>query len=155
MKSIAGTHPGKPATGQGLKSLLTRALTGSALVLALAGAGAGCAWEEMRPGERCGACHDGGEAKRFGASGTVYGSPTPGHNVGIPGVTVDITDAEGRSVSLRSNEAGNFYTEQQLVPPLQVTLSRAGADSISSTAISGDCNACHTSGSSPGRAHIP
>jgi hypothetical protein len=110
---------------------------------------------EMHPGESCARCHEGGSTPRFGAAGTVYSSLTAGEGDGIPDVSIYITDSTGQSVSLASNHVGNFYTTQVLTPPLQVTLSRAGAGRVSSTAPGGDCNSCHAAGSSLGRINVP
>jgi hypothetical protein len=116
---------------------------------------AGCAVGNMHPGDSCARCHNGesgwGNSSRFGAAGTVYTRAGKGD----ANVNVDITDARGRSVSLTSNAAGNFFTGQSLAPPLKVKLFRAGRPSVSATVPSGDCNACHSKGSSLGRICAP
>jgi hypothetical protein len=133
-----------------------RAFTISALVYLLLAA-AGCAPGEMHPGSSCARCHaEGGgfgKSAPFGAAGTVYSRA--GKKEGVANVAIDITDSRGRSVSLISNEVGNFYTGQRLTPPLEVRLSRAGAPSFSATAPSGDCNGCHGESSALGRVWAP
>ena len=103
---------------------------------------AGCNLAEMKPGARCGGCHtSGGEAAKhaFGAAGTAYAA---GH--ALDDGLVEITDARGVKVALRTNAAGNFYTEAPLALPLHVTLSKDGARaSMPGVAPSGDCNGCH------------
>ena len=115
----------------------------------------GCALAEMDPGDSCASCHNGRKAPAFGAAGTVYAGRVAGKHDGIPDVAIDITDSSGRSVSLASNAAGNFFTREALTPPLQVTLTRAGGAKVSSVAPSGDCNSCHKGGSTLGRLFTP
>jgi hypothetical protein len=154
MKSNLNQEPRKVPIIQSIRLIAGRVASPTLLALVLTGAAVGCDFPDMRPGERCGSCHNGGEAGRFGAAGTVYASPTAGKDDGIAGVTVDLLDSTGGAVSLTSNDSGNFYTGQHLVPPLQVTLSRAGSQSVSSVAPNGDCNSCHTGGATLGRLHI-
>jgi hypothetical protein len=131
---------------------MTRAFSITVLIMVLSGSAAGCAPGEMHPGESCGQCHGSGDAPSFGAAGTVHPA---GADDGLADVSIDITDSSGRSVSLVSNDVGNFYTTRALTPPLQVTLSRAGGPSVSATVPGGDCNGCHRDGSSPGRLSVP
>lgn len=118
---------------------------------------AGCAPGNMHPGTSCARCHvEGGgfgKGSPFGAAGTIYSRA--GKTRGVARVAIDITDSRGRSVSLTSNDVGNFYTGQSLTPPLEVKLSRAGAPSVFATAPSGDCNACHGESSPVGRIWAP
>jgi hypothetical protein len=162
MTGLEAAEIGRGRARQGSSSVGTQSCTvqGSAaplcaLVLALAGAASGCVLSEMHPGDSCARCHEEKSAARFGAAGTVYRRTAASEDAGISDISVDVTDTSGRSVSLASNSVGNFYTDRVLTPPLQVTLSRAGAVSVSSTAPSGDCNSCHTDGSSLGRIYIP
>lgn len=85
-----------------------------ALVALLAAA---CIPEEgpmMDPGEDCLECHGGGaaDAPAWTAAGTFGGE----------GRHVSILDANGRSVTLRTNRAGNFYTAEPLAYPLTVAI---------------------------------
>jgi len=77
----------------------------------------------MMPGQNCLQCHvEGGSASfhAFSVSGTVYASPDAGENEGVQGVEILVTDANGRKLTLVSNGVGNFYTAEDLVPPLSV-----------------------------------
>ncbi len=102
-----------------------------ALVLAMA-----CIPEEgplMEPGSDCLECHDGGEARRWTAAGTWGGQ----------GNAVSIQDAGGKSFTLRTNQAGNFYTAESLSFPLRVSVNgRAMPSAVSD----GSCNRCHGEG---------
>jgi hypothetical protein len=126
------------------------------LFIGLALNGTGC-FAEMDPGKSCGSCHNGQKAPRFGAAGTIYSSPTANAGEGRAGVTIDITDSTGKSVSLQSNDVGNFYTKAGLTPPLHVTVTRGDATRSMADAPSGDCNSCHTTpaASAPGRVYLP
>jgi hypothetical protein len=125
------------------------------LFVAAVGAGGCITAGEMHPGERCGSCHSGSDAPAFAAAGTVYSDPRASPRDGIEGATVDVTDADGRKVSLQSNGLGNFYSQEKLRPPLQVTISKGGVRRSMSDASSGDCNSCHTAGTNgPGRVYL-
>lgn len=134
---------------------MTRPFPLLALTLVLSATAGGCALADMHPGESCARCHDGDGAPRFGTAGTVYDGPAGSEGDGLAGATVVVTDAAGRSVALTSNSVGNFFTDQALTPPLQVTLRAPGAASQTSIAPQGDCNSCHAGGSAPGRLHVP
>jgi hypothetical protein len=106
----------------------------------------------MRPGEDCMACHGGqgtlppGErqrhAKKWTVAGTVFDPADPAQ--GFEGAYVHVTDANGWSFSLRTNEAGNFYTREDVAFPLQVCISRGSASRCQASALAtGSCNSCH------------
>lgn len=118
-------------------------------------AGSGCWSGTMKPGADCLRCHDGSDGTRLSVAGTIFTSPTAGEEGGLRDILIDLADSKGRVVSLASNEVGNFYTEEPLAPPLQVTLSRPGGASVSTVAPSGNCNSCHAGGSSLGRIYLP
>ena len=89
---------------------MSRRAAGAALALALAG----CVSEEgpmMKPGSDCMECHGGGEeeARPWTVAGTI---------AGVRGAHITITDANGWSFTLRSNDAGNFYTAEPVAFPL-------------------------------------
>lgn len=121
-----------------------------------------CSAAEMRPGQSCGSCHGStadnpprGRATAFGAAGTVYGDPSSDADDGVSGATVDITDATDASVSLQTNDVGNFYTTAKLIPPLQIRVTRGTARAVMADAGAGDCNGCHAPGAQrPGRIHV-
>jgi hypothetical protein len=114
------------------------------LVASVLLASAACAPEEgplMAPGQDCIECHDGGEAKRWTAAGTW-----------ARGAHVTVTDANGKSVTVRGNKVGNFYTAEPLTPPLTVTVDGARMDTATLKGgflAYGGCNLCHSNGGVP------
>jgi hypothetical protein len=115
-----------------------RVATFAAILLAAAG----CALEEgplMAPGQDCVECHDGGEARRWTAAGTW-----------TRGARVSVTDANGKTVPMRGNDVGNFYTAESLTPPLTVFVD--GVEMVTTALESGGkvkyggCNLCHVNG---------
>jgi mono/diheme cytochrome c family protein len=137
--------------------------------------------ELMTPGRACIACHDlengkGGktkddddddddddelEAPAFTAAGTLY--PTlhePDNCYGITSLDakVILEGADGKTVTLDVNAAGNFMTEGVIALPYRATVVRGGKTRVMKTAQkSGDCNACHSAEASeaPGRIVAP
>ncbi len=86
------------------------------VAVALAVALAGCIPEEgpmMAPGEDCIACHGGGSGEESARAWTVAGT-LPGSE----GSRVTVIDSLGRSITMRANRAGNFYTAEGLTLPL-------------------------------------
>ncbi len=103
------------------------------LAAALALLAAGCIPEEgplMLPGSDCLDCHGGDEAKTWTAAGTW--NPEGSH--------VTITDSKGKSFTLRTNRAGNFYTAEPLAFPLSVSVN---GTPMPAAVTYGGCNACH------------
>ncbi len=100
----------------------------------------------MKPGEACLKCHGpGGEAEDepFSFAGTVFrdGSGADGSE----GVSISVTDANNKTVTVTSNAVGNFFSEDALAKPLTVTMTKGSKSSTMSTgAASGDCNDCHS-----------
>jgi hypothetical protein len=115
---------------------MTRALAAIALLLSA------CIPEDgpmMRPGEDCLGCHG------FTAAGTVFDVPDAVVDDGVKGVRVHLTGADGTTVTVRSNEAGNFYTKERLVFPLEVRVEKDGrSETMDEPAPDGRCNRCHT-----------
>jgi hypothetical protein len=116
----------------------------------------------MDPGRACLACHQVQGGPRFSVGGTVY--PTahePNNCYGVAGgLSVVITDKNGKTVTLQVGATGNFNSgSQQIVPPFNAqvtdgTKTRAMADPITA----GDCNSCHTetgANGAPGRIVAP
>lgn len=101
-----------------------------------------------RAGQPCTTCHsvglEGGPV--FSIAGTLYerrGQPTP-----LVGGRVTVTDARGTSITLASNEVGNFYVEEREfdpVYPLRVAISFGDVrrEMITSISREGGCGACH------------
>ncbi len=116
---------------------------------------AGCIPEEgpmMSPGEDCLTCHQGGEASRWSVAGTVYpGLDSPSFD-GLHGATVTVTDATGRTISLLTNLAGNFYLADPLTFPLSTSVAAGGQTRTMGVAVAyGGCNSCHRR---PGRGWV-
>jgi hypothetical protein len=92
----------------------------------------------MRPGENCNGCHG------FSASGTVFPDAHAVTGDGVKGARVHLTGADGRTVTIRSNEVGNFYTKEPLALPLRVTVEKGGQSAtMEPLSPDGACNRCH------------
>lgn len=83
----------------------------------------------MAAGQDCIECHGMGEAKRWTTAGTW-----------VKGAHVTITDANGKSLTLRGNDVGNFYTAESLALPLSVSVD--GTPMEDPVTYVG-CNLCH------------
>jgi len=117
---------------------------------------------KMHPGHACIACHSGStgddeeeeeeEGPRFSLAGTVY--PTahePNDCNGVDGdgdTQVVIVDANGKTLKLNVNSAGNFFYEKEagtLALPYTAKVVRDGQERVMATPQQdGDCNGCHT-----------
>jgi len=107
-----------------------------AILLLLLGGAAGCIPEEgpmMEPGSDCLECHGGGEARRWTVAGTWGGQ----------GNQVALRDAAGKTVALRTNRAGNFWTAEPLAFPLSVSVN---GQAMPAAVADGSCNSCHGGG---------
>ncbi len=108
----------------------------------------------MSPGQDCLICHAPGlraAYRPWTVAGTVYQSPTDPADAGIAGALVLLTDAAGKSLTLVSNAAGNFYTEEPLQFPLShLEVDRDGVrmamnlDPALVPSAVGSCNRCHS-----------
>jgi hypothetical protein len=116
----------------------------------------------MRPGENCLACHtQGGEADehRWTAAGTVFRSPTADPSEGVEGAIVRIRGADGNTIELRTNAAGNFYTTERLAadPSPEVEFEGRLAQMGTVAGANGACNNCHNQppqNEAPGRIYV-
>jgi len=118
----------------------------------------------MDPGMACVSCHaKSGEAPKFTIAGTVY--PT-GHEPdlcngtnGSTGAQIVITGADGKSITLTPNNAGNFSSNGAVTKPYQAKVTYMGRERLMIAAqTSGDCNSCHTqtgANMAPGRIVTP
>jgi hypothetical protein len=94
----------------------------------------------MSPFEDCLSCHSsGGDARTWTAAGTFF-----------KGAKVQIVDQNGKTVSLRGNNAGNFYTAEGLAFPITISvdgvlMATTTAPTTPLTSSYGGCNACHHS----------
>jgi hypothetical protein len=95
----------------------------------------------MDPGRDCLECHSaGGDAPAWTAAGTW-----------TRGARVTVTDANGRALGMRGNQAGNFYTAEPLAAPFTASVdgrdmpatALVTADWPSGTMRYGGCNLCH------------
>ncbi len=91
----------------------------------------------MAPGADCLKCHDGGMAPAF----TLAGTWPP------QGGTVSVADATGKTVTLTTNQVGNFYTSDPLSFPLTVSVN---GQTMPEPVTYGGCNACHGGGGGGG-----
>ena len=104
--------------------------------------GAACVPSEgplMAPNQDCLGCHGGGgEGKAWTVAGTF----------GAKGSRIVITDAGGKTLTLRAAQNGNFYTAEGVTFPLTVTVD--GVPMAKNGQIVpvtyGGCNACHGPG---------
>ena len=122
----------------------------------------------MDPGQDCLACHSMGARasyRPFTLAGTVFGSPGDLPDAGVSGAQVLVVDGNGKALTLTSNAAGNFYTEEALQFPLQSLEIQKGAarmamnlsPSLVPPAIN-SCNLCHNQPpafAAPGRLFVP
>jgi len=119
----------------------------------------------MNPGLACISCHksSGGEAPTFSVAGTLY--PTAhepdlcnGFN-GTAGAQVVVTGADGKSLTLTPNGAGNFSSSTSVKLPYQAKVVYMGQErAMVETQSTGDCNSCHTqngASGAPGRILLP
>lgn len=124
----------------------------------------------MEPGQACIACHSKGDGPTLYVAGTVY--PTahePNNCNGKKGVSVVITDANGKVFTLPTNTAGNFgcgATARAGLPACTGFKAPYSAELVSNGVVrhmaakqtAGDCNSCHTetgANSAPGRIMAP
>lgn len=117
--------------------------------------------ETMRPGGACISCHASeGEGPSYTIAGTVMGALDDDENcVGVDGVTVEITGADGQTIQLVTNSVGNFFYNGPLAMPYEAKVVRDGAEKVMAGAQSdGECASCHTpegAAGAPGRITAP
>jgi len=115
----------------------------------------------MHPGGDCIGCHtQEGEGPKLTIAGTVMGALDDDTDCnGMAGVTVQITGADGVTLDLVTNAAGNFYTEQAVVTPFSAKVIKDGAErAMSTTPSDTNCASCHTAegaNGAPGRIMAP
>jgi hypothetical protein len=118
---------------------------------------------QMNPGRACIACHSTHDGPPLTIAGTVY--PTAhepdlcdGAN-GANGARVVITGADGQTLTLTPNAAGNFDTGEPVKLPFTAKITFMGRErAMTAMQTTGDCNSCHTQGganSAPGRIQLP
>jgi hypothetical protein len=119
----------------------------------------------MDPGQACIACHSKGEGPNppFVLGGTVYPSAHEPDNCNGGPLTqmarVVITGADGMSVTLKPNSAGNFSYSGVIATPYTAMVTYMGRErGMIAKQMSGDCNSCHTETGAmmaPGRIMLP
>lgn len=113
---------------------------------------------DMRPGAACEDCHARG-GPRFTFSGTVFGANEPDDCMGASGAAILITGADGKSIEMKTNEAGNFYTNLKVQAPYRAAVIAGGKTKVMvAQQTIGDCNICHTqtgTKNAPGRITLP
>jgi phosphatidate phosphatase APP1 len=97
----------------------------------------------MTPGEDCLSCHSSGRNK-FTVAGTIYSRVDALADEGRAGVDVVITDASGATLTLTTNEAGNFYADAPLTFPITAELhDGATVRHMQPNMSTGSCASCH------------
>lgn len=115
----------------------------------------------MNPGMDCIGCHSTGEGPRFAIAGTVYAKIDEKNlDLGVEGVTVEVTDAKGQVVKMTTNKSGNFYERRvNLAFPIKAKIIYKGKTrEMYGARPTGDCAACHTQSGrngAPGRIALP
>lgn len=119
----------------------------------------------MRPGDNCLRCHQDGfgdpDAPPFTAAGTVFASPHAPHCEGVEGVKVVLTGADGGEITLVTNEAGNFWTQEPLTemgPGPRLEFEGRTIEMVRDLPGTPACNACHSDppvGGAPGKIFNP
>jgi hypothetical protein len=105
--------------------------------------------QSMNPGKDCVSCHAG----QLYAGGTVYATAhEPNLCVGVQAVNVVFTGANGQTVTVPTDDLGNFILGDYLPEPIHVKLQYNGKERSMVAALPSDpsgngvgCNGCHTS----------
>ncbi len=113
----------------------------------------------MHPGVACIDCHSREDGPSFKLAGTVFSANTPDDCLGAKDASIIVTGADGKSIKMTANEAGNFYTELDVVLPYSAMIvSGDKTKAMISPQATGDCNSCHTetgTNGAPGRITLP
>ena len=110
----------------------------------------------MSAGENCLTCHQGEVAPKWTVAGTVFHDPKAKPAAALTTAQVVIIDSSGRTLTLRANEAGNFYTGEALEFPIRVEIQSGGKRmAMSASPPNGSCNFCHSLAPPPGEAIVP
>jgi hypothetical protein len=117
----------------------------------------------MEPGQDCMSCHSSQGtvgAPTWTAAGTLFGAPDATKQGGVQGGQIFLTDSAGRSYTLTTNSAGNFYLAEQLTYPLTKVEAEFGGRRMAmvSQPPNGSCNSCHNvpaANDAPGRLFVP
>jgi hypothetical protein len=124
----------------------------------------------MNPGQDCLICHcstacapgqaDGGLAsyRPWTIAGTVFPSASANVDAGLGQAQILVTDVTGKQLTLTSNAAGNFYTEEPLGDLTDIEVQSGGRRMVMQIGVVGSgalelvgsCNHCHTDQPYPG-----
>jgi hypothetical protein len=104
---------------------------------------------EMHPGMSCIDCHAKAGGPKFIVAGTVYRQLNePGNCYGVEGAVVQLTDAKGKVLKLKTNRAGNFALAARgntIAFPFTAKVLFEGREKPMGTPqSSGNCLTCHT-----------
>jgi hypothetical protein len=118
----------------------------------------------MHPGGTCIDCHTNSreDGPRYAFAGTLYPTahePDDCNGYADPSASVIITGADGSTLQLSVNAAGNFYSRRSVVMPYtaKVVIGDRTRE-MTTPQTTGDCNSCHTSDgaeNAPGRVMAP
>jgi len=113
--------------------------------------------EEMHPGRDCIECHSREDGPSFQFAGTVFPKDSENDDCfGTANAVVEITGADGKTISLTTNAAGNFHTNSAVAKPYTAKVLVGGkvVAEMGTPQTSGSCNSCHAqtpTGGAPGR----
>ena len=116
---------------------------------------------QMNPGRPCLDCHGPADRPTFTAAGTVFDAfDEPDDCFGAANVTVEVEDAAGKIVSTTTNNAGNFFFEDEPfeLPVIARVIRDGSIRTMPRFVFSANCNDCHTSTGklgAPGRILAP
>jgi len=101
----------------------------------------------MHPGLDCITCHaNEHEGPSYVAAGTVYGAyDEPDDCLGVAGVLVEIFDGDGAAFTTTTNDAGNFWIQQPIAPPITARVTYEGQSlEMTTQQPLTNCASCHT-----------
>ena len=117
----------------------------------------------MNPGQDCIGCHNAThEGPRFAVAGTVYADATNADGCnGLAAAYVELTGADGSTVTATTNSVGNFSIEPNRMVKLPYkarVIVGSKVRKMNAAQTDGACNSCHTLdgiGGAPGRVLMP
>jgi hypothetical protein len=107
---------------------------------------------EHNAGQDCLSCHGKvGGAPAWTLAGTLYSAASGG--AAVSGATIEVIDANGKRLALRTYANGNFYTNAAVAFPVTVRASKCPSDQTMNEPLNvGSCNSCHNDTM---RVHLP
>jgi hypothetical protein len=114
------------------------------------------------PGADCIGCHSSSneDPPKLTIAGTTYAAPKQADDCwGMSGPTVEVTDATGKVVTLTTNQAGTFFSEEPIALPVRARVITNGKERVMKDPVpTGNCASCHTrdgANGAPGRLLVP